>query len=297
MCRERFSAVVSIRPPPTQASMWSTCGTRPESYWRPKRRPERRLRKSNRSCLPLQSKLRQSRPLSADILHPTVTIRMTYTLSRRRKTLRPCMFQSMVGWRCTALQATTFLTTVFQASNYWVDVLFAPPSSATWISGTNVVATPDGANITWTTAVQSTSQVEYGPTTASGNTTVLAPAKVASHSVTLSGLQAGTYHFRVRSSDPDAVLAAGLDYTLALSLPVTLSVSPSSVSVVSGKTQQLTAIVYNTQNPAVTWSATAGNVGSSGLFTAPTVTSTTQVKVIATSQADSSKSADRVCEP
>lgn len=32
-------------------------------------------------------------------------------------------------------QATTFPTTAFQASSYWVDVLFAPPSSATWISG------------------------------------------------------------------------------------------------------------------------------------------------------------------
>ena len=125
-----------------------------------------------------------------------------------------------------------------------------------------------GANITWTTAVPSTSQVEYGPTTAYGNTTVLAPTKVASHSVTLSGLQTGN-HFRVRSSDPDAVLAAGFDYTLALSLPVSLSVSPPSVRVVSGKTQQLTAIVNNTQNPAVTWSATAGIVGSSGCSRLP----------------------------
>ncbi len=188
-------------------------------------------------------------------------------------------------------QATTFPTTAFQASNYWVDVLFALPSSATWISRTNVVPTPDGANITWATAVPSTSQVEYGPTTVYGNTTVLAPAQVGMHSVTLSGLQAGTYHFRVRSNDSDAVMAAGLDYTLVLSLPVSLSVSPASVSVVSGKAQQLTATVNNTQNPSVIWSATAGKVSSSGLFTAPTVTSMTQVNVIATSLADSSKSA------
>jgi hypothetical protein len=40
----------------------------------------------------------------------------------------------------------------------------------------------------------------------------------------------------------------------------------------------------------VTWSATAGTVNSSGLFTAPTVSSPTSVTVTATSLADTSKS-------
>jgi len=50
------------------------------------------------------------------------------------------------------------------------------------------------------------------------------------------------------------------------------------------------ALVSNTQNAAVTWSATAGTVNSSGLFTAPTASSPTSVTVTATSLADTSKS-------
>jgi hypothetical protein len=72
---------------------------------------------------------------------------------------------------------------------------------------------------------------------------------------------------------------------------VVVSVSPSNVTMTSGTIRQLSAVVSNTPNEAVTWSATAGTVSSSGLFTAPAVTATTQIDVIATSKADSSKSA------
>ena len=72
---------------------------------------------------------------------------------------------------------------------------------------------------------------------------------------------------------------------------VRVSASPANATVVSGKTRQLTARVSNTRNTAVSWSATAGRVSSSGLFTAPRVRSTTQVRVTATSRADSRKSA------
>ena len=75
---------------------------------------------------------------------------------------------------------------------------------------------------------------------------------------------------------------------------VRVSASPSNAIIVSGKTRQLTARVSNTRNIAVTWSATAGTVSSSGLFTAPRVGSTTQVKGTATSRADPSQSASVV---
>src|ERR1700730_824842 len=70
-----------------------------------------------------------------------------------------------------------------------------------------------------------------------------------------------------------------------------ISVSPSNATIVSGKTRQFTALVSHTRNTAVTWSATAGTFSSSGLFTAPRVAPNTQVKITATSQTDSSKSA------
>ena len=62
--------------------------------------------------------------------------------------------------------------------------------------------TGDSAVITWTTDEASTSQVEFGLTTAYGSTTTLDGNLVTSHSVPVTGLTAGTtYHFRVLSRD------------------------------------------------------------------------------------------------
>jgi hypothetical protein len=196
-------------------------------------------------------------------------------------------------------QATQWPTNVWGASNYWVDVLFAPSTgSSTWISGVKLSATASTASVTWNTAVPSDSQVEYGTTPSYGNSTPLATPRVTAHSLVVSGLLAGTtYHFRMRSRDSDVMLATGHDYTLTTAmaaLPVSVSTSPVNATISSGGTQQFMATVSNTPNSAVTWSATAGTISSSGLFTAPTVASTTQISVTATSQADPSKSASVV---
>jgi len=70
-----------------------------------------------------------------------------------------------------------------------------------------------------------------------------------------------------------------------------VSILPTTATVASGGTQQFTATVTGSTNTAVTWSATAGSVSSSGLFTAPTVSTNTTVTVTATSQALTSQSA------
>ena len=72
---------------------------------------------------------------------------------------------------------------------------------------------------------------------------------------------------------------------------IAISISPTVATVASTGTQQFTASVTGSTNTAVTWSATAGSVSSSGLFTAPTVTSNTAVTVTAISQADTSQTA------
>lgn len=74
-----------------------------------------------------------------------------------------------------------------------------------------------------------------------------------------------------------------------------VSVSPSTASVGGGGTQQFTATVLGTNNPSqgVTWSVATGggSINSSGLFTAPSATSSTQtITVRATSTADGTKS-------
>jgi lysophospholipase L1-like esterase len=73
-----------------------------------------------------------------------------------------------------------------------------------------------------------------------------------------------------------------------------VSVTPSAASVAGGQSQQFSATVSGTGGPsqAVTWSATAGAVSASGLFTAPAASAGVQaVTVTATSVADPTKSA------
>ncbi len=73
---------------------------------------------------------------------------------------------------------------------------------------------------------------------------------------------------------------------------IAVSISPTTPSVVAGKTQQFTATVSNSTNTAVTWSVNSGTISSTGLFTASPVVG--QVTVKATSQADTSKFATAI---
>lgn len=74
---------------------------------------------------------------------------------------------------------------------------------------------------------------------------------------------------------------------------VTVSISPSSVVLPPSGTQTFTATVTGTSNTNVTWSvqegASGGTITGSGVYTAPTSTGT--FHVVATSQADTTKSA------
>jgi Domain of unknown function (DUF4082)/Purple acid Phosphatase, N-terminal domain/Viral BACON domain len=189
-------------------------------------------------------------------------------------------------------QATVSPTSI-SASNYWVDVLFASSlEESTWISWVNASATTNAASITWRTSAPADSQVDYGSSTNYGSSSAVNSAMVTNHSVTVTGLSPGTtYHFRPRSRDAGAVLAIGGDLALTLATPLSVTATPATATVASGATQQFTAQVSNSLNTAVTWRTTAGTIGGSGLFTAPTVTSATLVYVTATSQADPTKTA------
>lgn len=84
------------------------------------------------------------------------------------------------------------------------------------------------------------------------------------------------------------------------STTVAVSLTPSSATVIAGKTQQFSASVKNTSNAAVTWAvngvaggnSTTGTVSTSGLYTAPdTIPTTPSVTITATSAADTTISA------
>ncbi len=76
----------------------------------------------------------------------------------------------------------------------------AVPPLISAIGASNV--TQSGATIAWTTDEPSTTQVEYGSTSAYGKASVFDPTLAAGHSAALSALTPGTlYHYRVRSTD------------------------------------------------------------------------------------------------
>jgi len=72
---------------------------------------------------------------------------------------------------------------------------------------------------------------------------------------------------------------------------IQIAVSPRAASVSPGSQQPFTATVQGTSNSAVTWTASAGSISSSGVFTAPSTGTGTQITVTAASIADSSQRA------
>ena len=94
--------------------------------------------------------------------------------------------------------------------------------------------TTTGATITWNTNENSDSQVEYGLTTAYGQSTTLNPALVTAHSQGLSGLTSGTlYHYRVKSRDASGNLAISGDFTfttLDVTAPVISNVAAGGIT-------------------------------------------------------------------
>src|SRR5574341_291157 len=114
-----------------------------------------------------------------------------------------------------------------------------------------VSVTSSGATITWTTNEASTTQVNYGTTTAYGASTALNSSLFTAHSATLSGLQAATvYHFRVRSADAAGNLALSGDTTFTtLAAPDTTPPTISGV-VASSTGATSTVITWSTNEPS-----------------------------------------------
>ncbi len=80
--------------------------------------------------------------------------------------------------------------------------------------------------------------------------------------------------------------------TIAKSGTVSVEVAPDTVALVSGKTQQFTAKVYNSTDQSVTWSCSDGTITQKGLYTAPQVDQGTWTyRVTATSVAQPTKMA------
>jgi hypothetical protein len=91
------------------------------------------------------------------------------------------------------------------------------------VTATNM--TSSSATITWTTDQTSSSQVKYGTTTAYGSLSTLSNTPVTTHSVTITGLTAGTtYNYAVMSTNTGGMQATSANFTFAT--PSTVSASP-----------------------------------------------------------------------
>ena len=110
----------------------------------------------------------------------------------------------------------------------------------------------------------------------------------SSGSITGTPSAAGHYAFLVKVTDSSGAARGDRAFKFTVvgsGASITVTVSPTSAAIVSGASQQFSATVSGTSQTAVNWMASAGNVSSSGLFTAPSVQATTTVQVTATSVA------------
>jgi len=93
------------------------------------------------------------------------------------------------------------------------------------------------------------------------------------------------------TSAADSTKFSTANISVVAPLIVGITLSPGSTTVNSGSTAQFQASVTNTSNTTVNWTASAGTVSSSGLYTAPAVKANSTAVITATSSADSTKSA------
>ncbi len=148
----------------------------------------------------------------------------------------------------------------------------------------NAPAPAGGASIALTSSNTSAASVPANVTVGAGQTN-------AGFVVTASSV----------SSDTSVSIAAAYNNTFAgvmvsvkapaappPSSGIAVSISPASASLLAGASQQFTATVTGSSNTAVSWTATGGTITTTGLFTAPSVSTSTMVTVYATSQADPS---------
>jgi len=113
----------------------------------------------------------------------------------------------------------------------------------------------------------------------------------ASGAITGACTTVGTFSFKVFITDAAGKFGNGTFSVTFTQPPVSISVSPTTVTVPSGGSQQFLATVLNTTNTTVTWTASKGTISAGGSFVAPTVTANTAVTITATSVADTTKTA------
>src|ERR1039458_7574656 len=138
-----------------------------------------------------------------------------------------------------------------------------------------------GAQQQFNATVTSTGRTKVG--TESGNSQIVwhATAGTVSNSgmFTAPTVTSSTVVTVTATSAIDESSVAASQVTIVPSNKVAINLSPATATISSGGKQQFSATITATSNTAVTWQASAGTISTSGLFTAPSVTSSTKVTV------------------
>ena len=202
-------------------------------------------------------------------LSGVVSQNVDYNSSGQVVTAVPAQGYHFVKWSDDSTQNPRVDTNV--AGNVSVTASFSN-GPAIISSVATALVTNNSAVITWFTDENTTSQVVYGPTTAYGSQTAVAPTLVTGHTVKLTGLTGGTtYYFKVVSTDiynnttTDDNAAAGYTFTTNVSAdttpPVITDVSSQGISL-TGATIHWTT--NELANSFVLYGTTTGTELSSG---------------------------------
>ena len=135
----------------------------------------------------------------------------------------------------------------FFGSNFTFTTPSSTSSNPPQISGVNAAPSQNSATITWLTDKPADQQVEYGTTTAYGQSSALGTTLSTSHSITISGLSSGTtYNYRVKSRDAAGNLSTSSNFTFT-----TNAATPPVISGVNAVASSSSAtITWTTDKPA-----------------------------------------------
>ena len=186
----------------------------------------------------------------------------------------------------------------------------APSSAGTYtVTATSVADSSKSASAVVTVSQPVQISISVSPTTASlqtggqqqftayvsGTSNTAVTWSASGGTVTTSGLYAapsaaGTYTVTAVSA-ADSTKSASATVSVSSPQAISVSISPTTVAIPQNGQQQFAVAVSGSSNTAVTWKVTqgTGTITQSGLFTAPQAVETDIV--VATSQADSTKSA------
>lgn len=130
---------------------------------------------------------------------------------------------------------------------------------------------PDTVTVNWMTDEPSTTQIQYGMTTAYGYATPLDAAMTANHIQTIAGLSPSTtYHYRVVSKDSAGNTTTSPDFSFTTAAPVDITPPVVSNIQVVNITSSSAVVTWTTNEP----STTQVEFGSGGNYSASTALKT-----------------------